>query len=164
MLCNFSCSCSAYFIMCNHLYLLNSNTHHVCLLVYRCIWLLFVFFKIRIHNIFVDYQKKTKGSRKRKKGDRYEYDYPDLPSYGFVTLSLLKFTKTFLTKSFFPNLPLLCNRHFMHLPYGHTAANSFSESENASLKRSSLGPKPNDSLDRSGIGNVRSSSKRFNNI
>ena len=32
-------------------------------------------------------------NRKRKKGDRYEYDYPDLPSYGFVTLSLIKFTK-----------------------------------------------------------------------
>ncbi len=109
-------------------------------------------------------KKNSTANRKRKKGDRYEYDYPDLPSYGFVTLSLIKFTKTFLTKSFFPNLPLLCNRHFMHVPYGHTSTNSFSESENSSLKRSSVGPKPNDALDRSGMGNVRSSTKRFKNI
>ena len=88
-------------------------------------------------------KKKPQGHRKRKQGDRYEYEYPDLPSYGYdVNLSLIKFTKKFLTKSFFPNLPLLCNHRFMHLPYGDTAANSFSESENSSLKRSTVGSKP----------------------
>ena len=94
---------------------------------------------------------------KQKKGDPYEYDYPDLPPYKSISLSLLKFTKTFLTNIFFPNLPMLCNWHFMHIPYGHVSANSFSESENASLiKRSIDGPKPNDKLDRSDVGNVKS--------
>ena len=64
-------------------------------------------------------------------------------------------------KIFLLNLPLSCNHHFMHLPYGHTADKSFSESENSLLKWSTVGPKPNDALDCSGMGNVKSSEKRL---
>ena len=46
--------------------------------------------------------------------------------------------------------------------YGKT--NSFSESENAQLKGSNIGPDANHKLDRSGKANVETTNKRFNKI
>jgi len=52
----------------------------------------------------------------------------------------------------------------MHIPYGHVSSNSFSESENAQLKGSNIGPDANHKLDRSGKANVETTNKRFNKI
>jgi hypothetical protein len=52
----------------------------------------------------------------------------------------------------------------MNLPYGHVSSNSFSESENAQLKGSNIGPDANHKLDRSGKANVETTNKRFNKI
>jgi hypothetical protein len=62
---------------------------------------------------------------------------------------LLAFTNKFFNNGFVPILPRLCYRHFFHLPGGDLGASSISESENSALKRDTLGPVPQQSIDRS---------------
>lgn len=59
-----------------------------------------------------------------------------------ISLALFNYTMDFLTKQFQPSLSKLCFRHFMDQPHGDRADNSFTESENASLKGSVSGPLP----------------------
>jgi hypothetical protein len=67
-----------------------------------------------------------------------------------VSLSLKTFTQTYWEKDFKPLvLPKLCRCHFQDIYSGDLAANSFTESENAALKKDNMGPRPNQSIDRS---------------
>ena len=66
-----------------------------------------------------------------------------------VNGSLKTFTQTYWEKGFKPVLPKLCQRHFQEIYGGDLAANSFTESENAALKKDAMGPRPNQSIDRS---------------
>jgi hypothetical protein len=66
-----------------------------------------------------------------------------------VSPSIKTFTLTYWEKGFKPLLPTLCQRHFQDIYGGDLAANSFTESENAALKKDTMGPRPNQSIDRS---------------
>ena len=62
-----------------------------------------------------------------------------------VNGSLKTFTQTYWEKGFKPVLPKLCQRHFQEIYGGDLAANSFTESENAALKKDAMGPRPAES-------------------
>jgi hypothetical protein len=66
-----------------------------------------------------------------------------------VSPSLKTFTGTFWENGFQPLLPKLCQRHFQDIYGGNLAANSFAESENTALKKDTMGPRPNQSIDTS---------------
>jgi hypothetical protein len=66
-----------------------------------------------------------------------------------VSPSLQTFTQTYWEKGFKPLLPKLCQRHFQEIYGGDLGANSFTESENAALKKDTMGPRPNQSIDTS---------------
>jgi hypothetical protein len=70
-----------------------------------------------------------------------------------VPPSLKSFTQTYWEKGFKPLLPKLCQRNFQDIYGGDLAANSFTESENAALKKNTMGPaRPNQSIDTSHEG------------
>ena len=56
---------------------------------------------------------------------------------------LINFTRKFIRESFVPILDLLCFRHYMDIYCGGVDANSFTESDNSSLKRDVRGPNAN---------------------
>jgi hypothetical protein len=66
-----------------------------------------------------------------------------------VSPSLKTYTGTYWEKGFKPLLPKLCQRHFQDIHGGNLAANSFAESENTALKKDTMGPRPNQSIDTS---------------
>jgi hypothetical protein len=66
-----------------------------------------------------------------------------------ISKTLHTYTKTFFNTRFVPFLPRLCFHHFLHLPGGDLGANLISESENSALKRDTLGPVPQQSIDKS---------------
>jgi hypothetical protein len=57
--------------------------------------------------------------------------------------------RNLLGKGFKPLLPKLCQRHSQDIYGGNLAANSFAESENTALKKDTMGPRPNQSIDTS---------------
>ena len=61
---------------------------------------------------------------------------------GKISKDLIGWTWEYLTTKFEHRLPLLCNRHFMYVLCGYVADNCFTESENSSISRDTLGPKP----------------------
>jgi hypothetical protein len=66
-----------------------------------------------------------------------------------VSTSLKTFTQTYWEKGFKPRLPKLCQPHFQDKYGGNLAANTFTESESAALKKDNMGPRPNQSMSRS---------------
>ena len=66
-----------------------------------------------------------------------------------VSKKLFKFTTTFWQKIFKYNLHKLCFRHYKSRPGGDERSTSFTESANSALKRDTMGPAPNQPLDRS---------------
>ncbi len=63
--------------------------------------------------------------------------------------SLKTFTRTHWEKGFKALLPKLCQRHFQDIYGEDLAPDSFTESENAALKKDTMGPRPNQSIDTS---------------
>jgi len=70
----------------------------------------------------------------------------DLSEKEGVNKSLITATRQFIRESFKPYLPLLCQRHFNDIYCGNTNENCFTESDNASMKKDSMGPKSNSRL------------------
>jgi hypothetical protein len=66
-----------------------------------------------------------------------------------VSPSLKTFTGTYWEKGFKPLLSKLCQRHFQDIYSGNLAANSSAELENTALKKDTMGPRPNQSIDTS---------------
>jgi len=63
-----------------------------------------------------------------------------------VNRSLVTATRKFIRESFKPYLPLLCQRHFNDIYCGNVNENCFTESDNASMKKDSMGPEANSQL------------------
>ena len=82
-------------------------------------------------------------------------------SQGRVSKPLLDYTLDFLTTKFQDRLPLLCQRHFKFTYCGHVADNCFTESENSSLARDPLGPKPSYRLHVSADAILQHTDERF---
>lgn len=61
----------------------------------------------------------------------------------------MKEAKAFFKNSFATQMEYLCFRWYKDLPWGDMGANSFTESQNASLKKSCAGPKANHGMDNS---------------
>ena len=64
-----------------------------------------------------------------------------------VSPHIISFTYTYIVRSFEPQLPHLCKRHFMSKWCHHVGDNNFTETTNSMLSSDVLGPKPRDGID-----------------
>lgn len=63
-----------------------------------------------------------------------------------ISKDLGRRTTVFVQSSFYPRLSKLTFRHFMKIPEGDRADNSWTESQNSALKRDVAGPKPHQKI------------------
>lgn len=74
-------------------------------------------------------------------------DEPERTVRGHMSPAVVAHVKSFVTEKFKPKLMFLAKCHFMHIRSLGVRTTSISESENSAYKRSSIGPKPCQSLD-----------------
>ena len=70
----------------------------------------------------------------------------DVRHLGTGSDGFINFTDIFRIKSFQVNLYRMCQRHYVGIPAGFEASNSFTESENARLYRGPTGARANNKL------------------